>query len=42
MNDMPRRSRRLVLKDHVGIADVNAFAAARNWTVLGTVERNPE
>ncbi|MFC6935846.1 hypothetical protein ACFQHO_39875 [Actinomadura yumaensis] len=42
MNETPRRSRRLVLKDHVGVADVNAFADARDWTVLGTVERDPE
>jgi hypothetical protein len=42
MDETPHRSRRLVLKDHVGVADVNAFAAARDWTVLGTIERSPE
>ncbi|MFI6692843.1 HEAT repeat domain-containing protein [Streptomyces sp. NPDC050433] len=35
-------SRRLALKDHVAIEDVNNFAGSRNWAVAGVVNRDPE
>jgi hypothetical protein len=42
MPDFDRMSRRLILRDHVGAADIRSFSEAAGWTFLGDIARDPE
>ncbi|TCC08112.1 HEAT repeat domain-containing protein [Kribbella soli] len=39
---LDRTSRRLILRDHVGNADVRAFVDAAGWTFVGQIDRDLE
>lgn len=41
-SSLDRTTRRLILRDHVGNADIRAFVEAAGWTLVGEIERDPE
>ncbi|MEV0603446.1 hypothetical protein AB0I82_29700 [Streptomyces sp. NPDC050315] len=42
MNGRSHYSRRLALKDHVTMAEVNQYAETRGWDSIGIINRNPD
>lgn len=39
---LDRTTRRLILRDHVGNAEIRAFVDASGWTFVGEIDRDPE
>ncbi|MEU3986996.1 hypothetical protein OG229_14820 [Streptomyces platensis] len=42
MNERRHYSRRLALKDHITMADVNQYAESHGWVSIGVIKKNPD